>query len=248
MNQVARTHVCWGAGGAAGFPSHSCPAVWAWSPGDIAGRNCDPRAALVPRFGRGQEGRVPLGQAVLTQAGIAGVVAVADTVGEFPSRVVRPKLRQNVAFWEGKFRGSRRSRRIRQQYPRVCFTHGRWLIQQRKGRVLRAHHACVCAQLDTKVTHTNPKRQRGFRQRSPRLRFGLVSGVRNPSVNALAYYPQLVAKRTTVCFTEKSEVACRRFVRDADPARPGRAFQSGPVPRCPGPSAFLMSLLIPFRE
>jgi len=36
-----------------------------------------PRAALVQRFGQGQEGRVPLGQAVLTQAGVAGVVAVA---------------------------------------------------------------------------------------------------------------------------------------------------------------------------
>ena len=36
-----------------------------------------PCTALVQRFGQGQEGRVPLGQAVLTQAGVAGVVAVA---------------------------------------------------------------------------------------------------------------------------------------------------------------------------
>ena len=41
VNRVARTHVSWEAGGAAGFPSHSCPAAWAWSPGDIAGRSCD---------------------------------------------------------------------------------------------------------------------------------------------------------------------------------------------------------------
>jgi hypothetical protein len=34
----------------------------------------------------------------------------------------------------------------------------------------------------TRRTDTNPKRKRGFRQRLPRLRFGLVSGVRHAIV------------------------------------------------------------------
>ena len=50
VNRVARTHVSWEAGGAAGFPSHLCPAVWAWSPGDIAGRNCDTARCTRPAF------------------------------------------------------------------------------------------------------------------------------------------------------------------------------------------------------
>ena len=37
---VAEAHVSWEAEGAAGFPSHLCPAAGAGSPGDIAGRSC----------------------------------------------------------------------------------------------------------------------------------------------------------------------------------------------------------------
>ena len=37
---MARAPVPWRAGGAAGFPSRSCLAAWAWSPGDLAGRSC----------------------------------------------------------------------------------------------------------------------------------------------------------------------------------------------------------------
>ena len=58
MNRVARTPVSWKAGGAAGFPSHSCPAAWAWSPGDIAGRSCDTAPCTRPAFrpGSGRPG------------------------------------------------------------------------------------------------------------------------------------------------------------------------------------------------
>ena len=40
-----------------------------------------------------------------------------------------------------------------------------------------------CAQRDSNGNHTNPKRKRGFCERSPRLRFGLVWPVSHPSVN-----------------------------------------------------------------
>jgi hypothetical protein len=43
-----------------------------------------------------------------------------------------------------------------------------------------------CAQRDSDAKHTKPKRKRGFRQPSPRLRFGLVWLVRHSSVNCYA--------------------------------------------------------------
>jgi hypothetical protein len=40
-----------------------------------------------------------------------------------------------------------------------------------------------CAQCDSNGFHTHPKRERGFWERSPRSRFGLVWPVGYPSVN-----------------------------------------------------------------
>ena len=62
-------HVAREAGGAAGFPSHSCPATWAWTPGGLAGRRCGIERCTRSAFRPGSRRPGPPSQAVLNSGG-----------------------------------------------------------------------------------------------------------------------------------------------------------------------------------